>query len=56
MRWQRACACTSFCGFQSESKMMHTSADVRLMPTPPALVESRKRKASSSVLKRSMAF
>ena len=32
------------CGFQSESKMMHVSAAVRLMPTPPARVEMRKAK------------
>ena len=34
-------------GFQSESKRMTASAAVRLMPTPPALVESRKTNASS---------
>jgi hypothetical protein len=35
--------------------MMTVSAAVRLMPTPPALVESRKTKDSGMVLKRSMA-
>mmetsp|Transcript_25102 Transcript_25102/g.51570 ORF Transcript_25102/g.51570 Transcript_25102/m.51570 type:complete len:220 (+) Transcript_25102:222-881(+) len=55
MRWHRAMACTSFCGFQSLSKMMHVSAAHRLMPTPPARVESRNTNASSLLLKRSMA-
>mmetsp|Transcript_59220 Transcript_59220/g.86684 ORF Transcript_59220/g.86684 Transcript_59220/m.86684 type:complete len:206 (-) Transcript_59220:239-856(-) len=50
MRWQRACACTSFCGFQSESKMITVSAAVRLMPTPPARVLSRKTNESGSRL------
>ncbi|TNN39540.1 hypothetical protein EYF80_050287 [Liparis tanakae] len=48
--------CKSFCGFQSESKMMQVSAAVRLMPRPPALVHRRKTKRSESgLLKRSMA-
>lgn len=51
-----AITCRSFCGFQSESKMMHVSAAVRLMPRPPALVQRRKTKRSESgLLKRSMA-
>ena len=56
MRCERAMACTSFCGFQSESKMMHTSAATRLIPRPPARVERRKAKVSDPGLqKRSMA-
>ena len=56
MRCARAIACTSFCGFQSESKMMTVSAAVRLMPWPPALVDSRKANTSEpGLLKRSMA-
>ena len=51
MRWQRSCACRSACGFQSLSKMMHVSADTRLMPRPPARVESRKTSMVGSVLK-----
>lgn len=48
--------CRSFCGFQSESKMMHVSAAVRLMPRPPALVHRRKtNRSESGLLKRSMA-
>ena len=46
MRWLRAIAWMSFCGFQSESKMMTVSAAVRLMPTPPARVERRNAKMS----------
>ena len=38
IRCERAMACTSFCGFQSESIMMHVSAAVRLIPRP-AVVE-----------------
>ena len=34
MRCERAMACRSFCGFQSESKRMHVSAAVKLIPTP----------------------
>mmetsp|Transcript_12450 Transcript_12450/g.37312 ORF Transcript_12450/g.37312 Transcript_12450/m.37312 type:complete len:236 (-) Transcript_12450:237-944(-) len=54
MRWDRAMAWMSFCGFQSESRMMHVSAAVRLMPRPPARVERRKTN-TSVVEKRSMA-
>lgn len=32
MRWQRACAWMSFCGFQSESWMITVSAAARLIP------------------------
>ena len=46
MRWQRAIACTSFCGFQSGSKTMTVSAAVRLIPTPPARVDSMKMNES----------
>ena len=38
IRCVRAMAWTSFCGFQSESMMMHVSAAVRLIPRP-AVVE-----------------
>eukprot|EP00964_Phaeocystis_antarctica_P050374 scaffold29246_cov66-Phaeocystis_antarctica.AAC.6 len=56
MRCERAMACRSFCGFQSESYRIHVSAAVRLMPTPPARVESRKTKVvAPGVQKRSMA-
>eukprot|EP00965_Chrysotila_dentata_P164248 5423618-Pleurochrysis_carterae.AAC.4 len=41
VRRQSGRACTSFCGFQSESKMMHVSAAVRLMPRPPDQVCNR---------------
>lgn len=41
----RACACKSFWGFQSESKMTTVSAEARLIPRPPARVESRKQKS-----------
>lgn len=40
-----ACACRSFCGFQSESKMTTVSADARLMPRPPARVDNKKQKS-----------
>mmetsp|Transcript_39162 Transcript_39162/g.126660 ORF Transcript_39162/g.126660 Transcript_39162/m.126660 type:complete len:245 (-) Transcript_39162:37-771(-) len=43
IRCERAIACTSFCGFQSESIRMQVSAAVRLIPSPPARVESIKR-------------
>ena len=32
MRWHRAWACKSFCGFQSLSKIIQVSAAVRLIP------------------------
>mmetsp|Transcript_24314 Transcript_24314/g.83111 ORF Transcript_24314/g.83111 Transcript_24314/m.83111 type:complete len:222 (-) Transcript_24314:2263-2928(-) len=41
MRWQRAIACRSAWGFQSLSYMMAVSAAVRVMPMPPARVESK---------------
>ena len=44
MRWTRAMACRSACGFQSESNSMHVSAVCRFTPKPPALVDMRKRK------------
>ena len=41
---------------QSESKMMHVSAATRLMPRPPARVESRKQSMLLSWLKSFIAF
>jgi len=38
MRWQRSIACRSAAGLKSESWMMTVSAEVRLMPRPPARV------------------
>ena len=43
--WALAMACRSFCGFQSLSKMITLLAVCRLIPRPPALVESRKQKS-----------
>lgn len=40
-----ACACRSFWGFQSESKMTTVSAEAKLIPKPPALVDNRKQKS-----------
>lgn len=40
-----ACACRSFCGFQSESNITTVSADAKLIPKPPALVDSKKQKS-----------
>jgi hypothetical protein len=37
----RAMACKSFCGFQSESKMITMSAAVRFNPSPPVNVTIR---------------
>ena len=45
MRCARLMACRSFCGFQSESKMTTVLAVARLIPSPPARVESRKTKS-----------
>lgn len=50
IRWQRACACRSFCGFQSESYMMTVSAAVKLIPRPPAFVQRRNTNRSESGL------
>mmetsp|Transcript_3742 Transcript_3742/g.12607 ORF Transcript_3742/g.12607 Transcript_3742/m.12607 type:complete len:210 (+) Transcript_3742:575-1204(+) len=47
MRCARARACASFCGFQSLSNTITVSAATRLIPCPPALVESRNRNAPS---------
>ena len=47
--WGLACVCYL-------SKMMTVSAAVKLMPTPPARVDSRKTKEEASLLNRSMAF
>ncbi|KAH3670529.1 hypothetical protein OGAPHI_001044 [Ogataea philodendri] len=41
-------ACKSTCGFQSESNRTTESAAVRLIPRPPARVESRNTSASSA--------
>mmetsp|Transcript_14885 Transcript_14885/g.44542 ORF Transcript_14885/g.44542 Transcript_14885/m.44542 type:complete len:255 (-) Transcript_14885:969-1733(-) len=49
IRWQRSIACWSMAGLKSTSWRMTVSADVRLMPRPPARVESRKRKMSESL-------
>jgi hypothetical protein len=38
----------SFWGFQSESKMMTVSAEVRLIPTPPARVERSMTKSEEA--------
>ena len=40
--WALACAWMSLWGFQSESKMITVSAVARLIPRPPAFVDSRK--------------
>ena len=49
--------CKSFCGFQSESKMMTVSAVAKLIPRPPARVDRRKQKSCDpSALKCSNAF
>ena len=48
IRCARDIAWKSFCGFQSESKMMTVSAVARLMPSPPARVERRKTKSRES--------
>ena len=45
MRCARACACKSFCGFQSLSKMTTVSAVARLTPRPPARVDNKKQKS-----------
>jgi len=48
--------CRSFCGFQSESKIITVSAVARLIPSPPARVDKRKQKSSlPGALKCSMA-
>ena len=41
-----SCACRSWWGFQSESKIMTVSAVWRFSPRPPALVERRNMKYS----------
>ena len=48
MRWARACAWRSFCGFQSLSKMMTVSAVARFTPRPPARVDNRKQKSCTN--------
>ena len=55
MKREKLClTCKSCCGFQSESKMIQVSAAVKLIPNPPARVESKKILTSGSVLKLSM--
>lgn len=49
--WALAWACRSFWGFQSESKMTTVSAEAKLMPKPPALVDRRKQKSCKTVTK-----
>ena len=48
--WQRSSACLSLYGLQSMSWRMTALADVRLMPRPPARVDSRNTKMSWSLL------
>ena len=56
MRCARSMACRSACGFQSLSYRMTTSAVCRLMPSPPARVDSRNANFSlPGALKPSMA-
>ena len=50
-RWQRSSACLSLYGLQSMSCRMTTLAEVRLMPRPPALVDSRNTKNVLIVVK-----
>jgi hypothetical protein len=38
--------CKSFCGFQSESNSTTVSAEVSVMPRPPARVDRMKQKSS----------
>lgn len=49
-RWHRSSACLSLYGLQSMSCRMTTLAEVRLMPSPPARVDSKKMKISWSLL------
>ena len=44
MRWHRAIAWLSTCGFQSESSRITVSAVCRLTPSPPARVVMMKAK------------
>mmetsp|Transcript_12777 Transcript_12777/g.21249 ORF Transcript_12777/g.21249 Transcript_12777/m.21249 type:complete len:290 (+) Transcript_12777:1075-1944(+) len=48
MRCARSCACASIIGFQSLSKMMTVSAVAKLIPKPPARVDSRNKKYGES--------
>ena len=50
IRWDRSSACLSLYGLKSISCIMTVSADVRLIPNPPALVDSRNMNISGSVL------
>eukprot|EP00962_Isochrysis_galbana_P021382 scaffold6308_cov111-Isochrysis_galbana.AAC.2 len=49
-RWARSIACRSFIGFQSWSRKMTVSAEVRLSPSPPTLVVSSIRSMLGSEL------
>ena len=51
-----ACACRSFCGFQSESNITTVSADARLIPNPPALVDSKKQKSWNHKIRNSFIY
>lgn len=52
--WALACACRSFCGFQSESNITTVSADAKLIPNPPALVDSKKQKSCNHKTRNSL--
>mmetsp|Transcript_17721 Transcript_17721/g.59786 ORF Transcript_17721/g.59786 Transcript_17721/m.59786 type:complete len:303 (-) Transcript_17721:1301-2209(-) len=55
MRWHRSIACRSACGFQSLSYKTQVSAVCRLMPKPPARVESKNANLSDpTALKQSI--
>ena len=56
IRWQRSSACKSLKGLKSRSCIMQVSAAVRLMPIPPALVDSKKIGIESSLLNLSIRF
>ena len=56
MRYARSIACMSCDGFQLGSKMTTRVAATRLMPIPPAFVESMKRNLLGSVLNWSTRF
>lgn len=51
-----ACACRSFCGFQSESNITTVSADAKLIPNPPALVDSKKQKSWNHKIRNSFTY
>ena len=53
-RWHLSSACLSLYGLKSRSCRMTVLAAVRLMPSPPALVDRMKMKISGSLLKSSI--